>query len=228
MKNLTASDRESLIKLASSLPQGDETRKAILAGLKVVGSRSISVGFSDYIGDMQFKVKAHDPNAENMGPDYVGIVIEANKFKTMNPKYLPVNSSGLIDVDHIPYKSNPTMKDFVKFAIEFNKKCHVIVPNKTAAFNPFLGKLREITAIMQSDGNPATTRKLLDIFKQEVDSYERILKEEELIRNRSAQVSEDRQNTMSMLKSVLGRYLDTAKTLTPDEVFRIQSMRSSL
>ncbi len=31
MKTLTASDRSSLIKLASSLPQGDETRKAILA-----------------------------------------------------------------------------------------------------------------------------------------------------------------------------------------------------
>lgn len=34
MKNLTASDRSALIKLASSLPQGDETRKAILSGLK--------------------------------------------------------------------------------------------------------------------------------------------------------------------------------------------------
>lgn len=34
MKNLTASDRSSLIKLASSLPKGDETRKAILSGLK--------------------------------------------------------------------------------------------------------------------------------------------------------------------------------------------------
>lgn len=34
MKTLTASDRESLIKLASSMPKGDETRKAILAGLK--------------------------------------------------------------------------------------------------------------------------------------------------------------------------------------------------
>ncbi len=33
MKTLTASDRESLIKLASSMPKGDETRKAILAGL---------------------------------------------------------------------------------------------------------------------------------------------------------------------------------------------------
>lgn len=34
MRTLTASDRQSLIKLASGLPKGDETRKAILAGLK--------------------------------------------------------------------------------------------------------------------------------------------------------------------------------------------------
>ncbi len=33
MRTLTASDRDSLIKLASSLPKGDETRKAILTGL---------------------------------------------------------------------------------------------------------------------------------------------------------------------------------------------------
>lgn len=36
MKSITASDRSSLIKLARTLPQGDETRKAILAGLKKV------------------------------------------------------------------------------------------------------------------------------------------------------------------------------------------------
>ena len=33
MKSLTASDRKTLIRLASSLPVGDETRKAILTGL---------------------------------------------------------------------------------------------------------------------------------------------------------------------------------------------------
>ena len=33
MKNLTASDRSSLIRLAASLPVGDENRRAILAGL---------------------------------------------------------------------------------------------------------------------------------------------------------------------------------------------------
>ena len=33
MKSLTASDRKTLIRLASTLPVGDETRKAILTGL---------------------------------------------------------------------------------------------------------------------------------------------------------------------------------------------------
>lgn len=38
MRTLTASDRESLIKLASFMPKGDETRKAILAGLKKISA----------------------------------------------------------------------------------------------------------------------------------------------------------------------------------------------
>lgn len=33
MKSLTASDRETLVRLAASLPKGDKTRRAILAGL---------------------------------------------------------------------------------------------------------------------------------------------------------------------------------------------------
>ncbi len=37
MKNLTVSDKNTLIKLASSLPAGDPSRKAILAGLKTAG-----------------------------------------------------------------------------------------------------------------------------------------------------------------------------------------------
>lgn len=39
MKNLTASDRKSLIRLASSLPAGDKSRRAILAGLNKVAGR---------------------------------------------------------------------------------------------------------------------------------------------------------------------------------------------
>ena len=35
MRELTASDRSALIKLAKSMPKGDETRKAILAGLQI-------------------------------------------------------------------------------------------------------------------------------------------------------------------------------------------------
>lgn len=38
MRNLAASDRSALIRLASSLPKGDENRRAILAGLNKVSS----------------------------------------------------------------------------------------------------------------------------------------------------------------------------------------------
>lgn len=38
--NLTASDRSSLLKLASSLPVGDEDRRAILSGLKTAAKMS--------------------------------------------------------------------------------------------------------------------------------------------------------------------------------------------
>ena len=42
--NLTATDRASLIRLASSLPVGDENRRAILEGLKVAASRLTKKG----------------------------------------------------------------------------------------------------------------------------------------------------------------------------------------
>ena len=38
MNKLSSSDRSALIRLASSLPAGDENRKAILSGLKSAGS----------------------------------------------------------------------------------------------------------------------------------------------------------------------------------------------
>jgi len=40
MKSLTASDRQSLIRLASSLPKGDKSRRAILVGLKSASIRT--------------------------------------------------------------------------------------------------------------------------------------------------------------------------------------------
>lgn len=41
MKNLTATDRKSLIRLASSLPAGDKSRRAIIAGLDKVAAKRI-------------------------------------------------------------------------------------------------------------------------------------------------------------------------------------------
>jgi hypothetical protein len=46
MRNLTASDRSALIKLASSLPEGSPEKKAILAALQ--GSSKAASGLSDF------------------------------------------------------------------------------------------------------------------------------------------------------------------------------------
>ena len=44
MKSLTASDRKSLIRLASSLPKGDKSRRSILNGLKSASFRTAYMG----------------------------------------------------------------------------------------------------------------------------------------------------------------------------------------
>jgi len=41
MKSLTAADRKSLVRLASSLPKGDKSRRAILAGLSKVAAKKV-------------------------------------------------------------------------------------------------------------------------------------------------------------------------------------------
>ena len=43
MKLITASDRKSLIRLASSLPKGDKSRRAILAGLKKTATDKLTL-----------------------------------------------------------------------------------------------------------------------------------------------------------------------------------------
>jgi len=66
MKNFTASDRKSLIRLASSLPKGDKSRRAILAGLSKVAGIKVTVGVFDTIGKdvvaLRYKATSTDPN----------------------------------------------------------------------------------------------------------------------------------------------------------------------
>jgi hypothetical protein len=50
MKNLTASDRSALIKLAASLPKGSPERRAILAGWQSSAARN-SWNDNPYLGD---------------------------------------------------------------------------------------------------------------------------------------------------------------------------------
>lgn len=62
MNKLSSSDRAALIKLASTLPEGDETRKAILAGLKLTGG-SKTADF-DYNKPIEGKMDYSDMKAE--------------------------------------------------------------------------------------------------------------------------------------------------------------------
>ena len=50
MRNLTASDRSALIKLAASLPKGSPERRAILAGWQAAGARN-AWDDNPYLGD---------------------------------------------------------------------------------------------------------------------------------------------------------------------------------
>lgn len=92
MKTLTASDRSALIKLASSLPQGDETRKAILAGLQQTASekpaRSVKYDIYEERNGKKtlLKNKSSLAEAEKMADDpmgkYWGIIIVGDNGKS--------------------------------------------------------------------------------------------------------------------------------------------------
>ena len=77
MRKLTASDRSSLIRLAASLPVGDENRRAILSGLrdrsKKAGAPLVTIGRYNYDAeqiqemlDEKGNVKYMYVNAENL------------------------------------------------------------------------------------------------------------------------------------------------------------------
>ncbi len=70
MKNLTSSDRKSLIRLAASLPKGDKSRRAILAGLRARTASSLrsrlSPGSSHYVAVP--KGVEYEEWSDNWGP----------------------------------------------------------------------------------------------------------------------------------------------------------------
>lgn len=57
MKNITASDRSALIRLASTLPAGSEDRKVILSSLKAASDYWDSPTFAEAVGILQPHVK---------------------------------------------------------------------------------------------------------------------------------------------------------------------------
>lgn len=73
MRELTASDKDSLIKLASSLPKGDETRKAILAQQKIAAmsdeDKKKLKEFQKDMADILAKVKVICMTSNNWASD---------------------------------------------------------------------------------------------------------------------------------------------------------------
>jgi len=81
MRTLTASDRSSLIRLASGMPKGDPTRRAIIAGLKTAGA------FEDAVEGKKFK------NPET-GNDVVFGSLPADEQKKIRSQWEEKNSDG--------------------------------------------------------------------------------------------------------------------------------------
>jgi hypothetical protein len=81
MRTLTASDRSSLIRLASGMPKGDPTRRAIIAGLKTAGA------FEEAIEGKKFK------NPET-GNDVVFGSLPAEEQKKIRSQWEEKNSDG--------------------------------------------------------------------------------------------------------------------------------------
>jgi hypothetical protein len=75
MKSITASDRKSLIRLAASLPKGDENRRAILAGLRnKTSAQGYGLGIV-YVGEKVYV----DPESKIGKERLAGVVTSVDK-----------------------------------------------------------------------------------------------------------------------------------------------------
>lgn len=86
-RTLTATDRSTLLKLARSLPKGDETRRAVLAGLKEAGASDVPQKKWDQM-DTAARVKflKTDPDMYPMG-EHLPLVDRMSKldWKDLTP-----------------------------------------------------------------------------------------------------------------------------------------------
>ena len=108
-RSLTASDRSSLIKLASDLPPGSAERKAILAGLKKAGS---------LVKVIVYGGKAYDYTAEEIQEMLKAPGVLADKYKNADnlPKWLWEAGAAKVLSDlpggRLVYVRNPYAKNF--------------------------------------------------------------------------------------------------------------------
>ena len=115
MKSLTAADRKNLIRLASSLPKGDKSRRAILAGLKSITAAS-KIEFDDFAEYEIFaneilstvlrglnkvsKMEVIKPQVVFGGRMVAAIVL--NKDSLLGVNYNPKNRGLSVSIDYKP------------------------------------------------------------------------------------------------------------------------------
>ncbi len=88
MKTFTAADRTSLIKLASSLPEGDETRKAILAGLMGKEASDLSSVAKLLVASLEKFSLGNDDKDLSKSLHILGTVLTLIAYKRVdNPEY---------------------------------------------------------------------------------------------------------------------------------------------
>lgn len=115
-RTLTASDRTSLIKLASTLPKGSEERRAILAGLEgtkiamgYLSEKDYERGFARHMcpncWSNDIKQKFHDPS---LGGAYLLGHCSNCNFKWQSTLALSANNAGYAKNHAVPYEK---MKD---------------------------------------------------------------------------------------------------------------------
>jgi hypothetical protein len=119
MRNLTASDRSALIKLASSLPEGSSEKKAILAALQ--GSPKAASGLSDF-----------DYEATAEARDYLNMVNEIAILKLS-----PLISKGT-NLD------NPRLKPFINEIVAKYKEFTNLVNDLAYSFEKELDAARAL------------------------------------------------------------------------------------
>mgnify|MGYP006892407737 CR=1 FL=1 len=116
-KTLTATDRKNLIRLASSLPSGDKSRRTILAGLKKVAEEG---AVSEY--ELRMLAPSKVPAGAGHGPGEFGRKIEKDGFGFLGLPYkVTVESDPNHSTDSLYVMDPSKVEDFKKRFVKWNR-----------------------------------------------------------------------------------------------------------